>query len=88
MATEFMHTGSMRTGQKHVLIAGLSLALCIVSATLASTIGESSSDRRSNWDSLGTAIWITLLVTIPAFCVFLVAVTLAVVECMRSNKSK
>lgn len=86
MVTEFMHTGSMRTGQKHVLVAGLSLALCIVSATLASTIGESSSDGRSNWDGLGTAIWITLLVTIPAFCVFLVTAVVAAIEYVHSHK--
>ncbi len=88
MANVFMHTHGMKRQYKLVLVAGLSLALCIFSAVIASSMGESSSDGRPNWDSLGTSIWLTILVTVPAFCVFLVAVTLAVVEYMRSNKSK
>ncbi len=87
MANVFMHTLGMKRQQKLALAAVLSLALCIVSALIASSMGESSTDGRPNWDSFGTSIWLTILVTVPAFCVFFVTTTIAVINYVRSNKA-
>lgn len=86
MASVFLHTPNMKRQQKFAVATALSLLICIGSAVIASSIGETSSDGRSNWDGLGAAIWITILVTIPAFCVFLVTAILAVVEYVRTKK--
>ena len=57
---------------KHRLldICVTALILCLASAIYADN-SASQIDGRTDWDSFGQAIWITILVTIPSAFVFL-----------------
>lgn len=56
------------------------LLICTASATFAANISVIDTSDRPDWGSLGTTIWLTLLVTVPAFIVFIMTAVAAVID--------
>ncbi|MDQ3098742.1 MAG: hypothetical protein M3Q44_03280 [bacterium] len=66
---------------KSFQIAAVSLVGCIASAVIAS----SDSIVGSGWESLGYAIWITVLITLPTFAIFCTFLILTVVKWIKNH---
>lgn len=55
------------TRTKKLLAVGVvALAICVASAVVAELIPVSDADGSPGWDTFGTAIYLTIFVTIPA----------------------
>lgn len=62
----------MKAG-KLFFVCVVALFVCIISAAVADYIPASEAGGRPDWSNFGKAIWVTLLVTIPSFCIFVAA---------------
>lgn len=78
----------MNTLQKLSIATSVSFIITIASATYASYMSTVGSDGRFNWDTFGTAVWITMLITIPSFLVFAMSGIGLLVIYIRSRKTK
>lgn len=70
----------MTTIKKPYMIALIAAAVCVASQLIAT-----SSFVGSGWDALGRAVWLTILVTIPAFVTACVFALIALVTWIRSR---
>ena len=68
--------------RKPYVIALIAAAVCILSQMIAT-----SSFVGSGWDALGRAVWLTILVTIPAFVTACVFALIALVTWIRAGRS-
>ena len=78
----------MNTLQKLSVTTGFSLFIVITSAIYADNMGVSDSNGSPDWDAFGKTIWITLLVTVPAFLIFATSAIGIVVKYAQSRKNK
>lgn len=74
--------------KKHKLLwIGIgALTLCIASAIFAESVAVTDVAGRPNWDNFGIAIWVTALVTIPTFGIFLVVTIAAMIKWLRRKR--
>jgi heme/copper-type cytochrome/quinol oxidase subunit 2 len=74
--------------QKLSIATGAALFIAVASAAYADNMGVADASGRTDWDAFGAAIWITLLVTVPAFLVFAISGIVLVVKYVHSRKTK
>ncbi len=74
--------------RKLLVISIPALIVCIASAVFAENITASDSMGRSEWERFDDAIWITLLVTVPTFSIFIVTAMMAIVIGIRKTIQK
>ena len=72
----------MSTLKKPYAIALIAAVACILSQVIAT-----SSFVGTGWDAFGRAIWLTILVTIPAFVTACVFTLIALVGWIRSSRA-
>ena len=68
-------------------ICAAALILCLASAIYADN-SVSQLDGRTDWDSFGQAIWITILITIPSAFIFLGTAAMIIVKKLKSRINK
>jgi hypothetical protein len=69
--------------QKLYLISIAALVLCVGSAIYANSVSVTDSSGHPDWSNFGKSVWITILVTLPSFCIFLTAAIKAVLKTIR-----
>lgn len=77
----------MSIQKKIWLISGSALLLSIVSAVSIDNIGMAGADGHADWSNFGKAMWLTVLITVPAFSVFFVStITGLILLVLAKNK--
>jgi ABC-type Fe3+ transport system permease subunit len=73
---------NIRTG---LIISAISLVIALASAIIVQNMALSSGVSHPNWDNFNTAVWLTLLITIPASCIFIFAAITTLITYIRRN---
>jgi tryptophan-rich sensory protein len=75
----------MKQPRSLIVLCLVSLMIAIGSAIIASNLQVTDADLRPDWDTFGRSMWLTVLVTIPAFIIFAATAMASAVVWLKRN---
>jgi hypothetical protein len=76
----------MKSMHMYLIIGGISFVVAVGSAIIASNMSATVVDSHPDWDAFDRSMWLTILVTIPAFAVLGVSAVAGLAAWLRRNK--